>query len=412
MKKSSKLILFSALVAFTTFSCSSDSDKPGNETGGGVDTGKTKYIITATTGAAGIADYLLTADDISTGSITTTGNGIEQDGSYRYYITAQNNFFSLLYGQGNPGAVTTYNLNAEGKLIKKSNFQAETVHVFAAVNKDILTIKVPRSGAASIAQMYKIDAEKSLITGEAQQDTKKLAANGERAFFTWATQVGEKVYMPYMSIKGDGVDNFGTKNPDSTWVAVYTYPELKLEKVIKDNRTSYLGGYFTNGLYQDENGDAYGFSGAVATSNSVVTSTKPSAVVRIKKGTTEFDKTYFFNVEEKSGGYKIASSSYISKGKVLLQMYGTAGTNKGAAKLAIADLYNQTFTWVTNAPQVITFTTVERYNLVSEDGSSAIVGINTPEGNWIYTINGTTALATKGIKVEGGQITAIAKLKY
>jgi hypothetical protein len=412
MKKSSKLILFSALIAFTTFSCSSDSDKPGNETGGGVDTGKTKYIITATTGAAGIADYLLTADDVSKGSITTTGNGIEQDGSYRYYITAQNNFFSLLYGQGNPGAVTTYNLNAEGKLIKKSNFQAETVHVFAAVNKDILTVKVPRSGAASIATMYKIDAEKSLITGEAQQDTKKLAGNGERAFFTWATQVGEKVYMPYMSIKGDGVDNFGTVNPDSTWVAVYTYPELKLEKVIKDNRTSYLGGYFTNGLYQDENGDAYGFSGAVATSNSVVTSTKPSAVVKIKKGTTEFDKTYFFNVQEKSGGYKIASSSYISKGKVLLQMYGTPGTNKGAAKLAIADLYNQTFTWVTNAPAVISFTTVERYNIVSEDGTSAIVGINTPEGNWIYTINGTTAVATKGIKVEGGQITAIAKLKY
>jgi hypothetical protein len=60
----------------------------------------------------------------------------------------------------------------------------------------------------------------------------------------------------------------------------------------------------------------------------------------------------------------------------------------------------------------LVFTTVERYNLVSEDGTSAIVGINTPEGNWIYTINGSTAVATKGIKVEGGQITAIAKLKY
>ncbi|KQO20962.1 hypothetical protein ASF10_15385 [Flavobacterium sp. Leaf82] len=410
MKKNSKLALL-ALVAFTTFSCSSDSEKSGDETGG-VDTGKTKYIITATTGAAGIADYLLTTDDISKGSITTTGNGIEQDGSYRYYITAQNNFFSLLYGQGNPGAVTTYNLTTEGKLVKKSDFQAETVHVFAAVNKDILTIKVPRSGAASIASMYKIDAEKSLITGEAQQDTKKLAGNGERAFFTWATQVGDKVFMPYMSIKGDGVDNFGTVNPDSTWVAVYNYPELKLEKVIKDNRTSYLGAYFTNGLYQDENGDAYGFSSAAATSNAVLTSTKPSAVVKIKKGTTEFDKTYFFNVEEKSGGYKIASSSYISKGKVLLQMYGTPGTNKGAAKLAVADVYAQTFTWVKDVPLEISFTTVNRYNLVSEDGSSAVVGINTPDGNWIYTINGTTGVATKGIKVEGGQITAIAKLKY
>jgi len=410
MKKSTKLALLSAVLAFTAFSCSSDSDKPGDTTGGGTDTGKTKYIITATTGAAGIADYLLTADDVTTGSITTTGNGLEQDGTYRYYITAQNNFFSLLYGQGNHGAVTTYNLNAEGKLVKKSDFQAETVHVFAAVNKDILTIKVPRSGA-SIASMYKIDAEKSLIIGEAQQDTKKLAGNGERAFFTWATQVGDKVYMPYMSIKGDGVDNFGTVNPDSTWVAVYNYPELKLEKVIKDNRTSYLGAYFTNGLFQDENGDAYGFSGAIATSNAVVTSTKPSAVVKIKKGTTEFDKSYFFNVQEKSGGYKISSTSYISKGKFLLLMYGNVGKNNGAVKMAIADVYNQTFTWVTNAPATLTSVT-SRYNITSEDGSSAIVGINTPDGNWIYSINGSTAVATKGMKVEGGQITAIQKLKY
>jgi len=411
MKKGSKLALFSALIAFTALSSCSSDENTGSENGGGVDTGKTKYIITATTGAVGIADYLLTTDDVATGSISTIGNGIEQDGSYRYYITAQNNFFSLLYGQGNPGAVTTYNLNAEGKLVKKSDFQAETVHVFAAVNKDILTIKVPRSGAASIAMMYKIDAEQSIITGQAQQDTKILAGNGERAFFTWATQVGDKVFMPYMSIKGDGVDNFGTVNPDSTWVAVYNYPELKLEKVIKDNRTSYLGAYFTNGLFQDENGDAYGFSGAVATSNAVVTSTKPSAIVKIKKGTTEFDQSYFFNVEEKSGGYKISSTSYISKGKFLLLMYGNAGKNNGAVKLAIADVYNQTFTWVTNAPATLTSATT-RYNIVTEDGSSAVLGINTPEGNWIYTINGTTAVATRGMKVEGGQITAIQKLKY
>jgi hypothetical protein len=410
MKKGSKLALFSALIAFTAFSCSSD-ENTGSENGGGVDTGKTKYIITATTGAVGIADYLLTTDDVSTGSISTIGNGIEQDGSYRYYITAQNNFFSLLYGQGNPGAVTTYNLSAEGKLVKKSDFQAETVHVFAAVNKDILTVKVPRSGAASIAMMYKIDAEQSIITGQAQQDTKVLAGNGERAFFTWATQVGDKVYMPYMSIKGDGVDNFGTVNPDSTWVAVYNYPELKLEKVIRDNRTSYLGAYFTNGLFQDENGDAYGFSGAIATSNAVLVSTKPSAIVKIKKGTTEFDQSYFFNVEEKSGGYKISSTSYISKGKFLLLMYGNAGKNNGAVKLAVVDVYNQTFTWVTNAPATLTSAT-SRYNITTEDGNSAIIGINTPEGNWIYTINGTTAVATRGMKVEGGQITAIQKLKY
>jgi hypothetical protein len=409
MKKTSTLAIFAALIAFTSFSCSSDSSSPDGAPSQGTD--KTKYIVTVTTGAAGVADYLLTADDVTKGSITTQGNGLEQDGSYRYYITNQNKFFSLLYGQGNPGAVTSYALSAEGKLVKTSNFQAETVQVFTAVNKDILTIKVPRSGATSLASMFKIDATTSLITGQVQQDTKILAKNGERAFYTWATQVGDKVYMPYMSIKGDGVDNFGTKYPDSTWVAVYNYPELKLEKVIKDNRTSYLGAYFTNGLIQDENGDAYGFSSAAATNNAVVTSTKPSAVVKIKKGTTEFDKTYFFNVQEKSGGYKISSSSYIGKGKVLLQMFGDAGTNKGIPKLAVADVYAQTFTWVTNGPTAINSTTT-RYNIATENNNSLILGINTPDGNWIYTINGATGVATKGMKVEGGEITAIAKLKY
>jgi len=397
------------MFALALGSCSKSTDSPDGEAS--TDTRSTKYIITATTGAAGIADYLLTTDNLTTGSITTLGSGLEQDGSYRYYMTNQNKFFSLLYGQGNPGAVTTYALNAAGTLIKTSNFQAETVQVFAPVNTDIVTVKVPRSGA-SIATMYRIDANLSQIAGEATQDTKQLSTNGERAHYTWATQVGDKVFMPYMSIKGDGVDNFGTLYPDSSWVAVYSYPALKLERIIRDGRTSYLGAYFTPGLFQDEKGDAYGFSGAVATSNTKLTSTKPSAIIRINKGATVFDQSYFFNVEQKSGGYKIASSAYIGNGKALVQMYGTIGAASGAAKLAIADVYNQTFTWVTGLPAIITSTTTNRYNVTTDDLSAIYLGINSPDGNWVYTINGTSAVATRGIKVEGGSITAVQKLKY
>jgi hypothetical protein len=412
MKTISKLPLLLAAFAFTFTSCESNDEKNEGSSG---ETGKSKYIVTVSTGATGVADYLLTADDITKGSITTAGNGLEQDGTYRYYLSTQNKFFSFLYGQGNPGAVTTYGLTANGDLTKTSNFQAETVQVFAPVNKDILMVKVPRSGA-SISYMYKVDAEQSILTGTVSQDTRLLIGNknpdlAERAHFTWATQVGDKVFMPYMKINGIAPDTFGTRHADSTWVAVYSYPDLKLEKVIKDDRTSYLGAYFTNGLFQDEKGDAYGFSGAIGTANGVVSSTKPSAVVRINKGTTEFDKSYFFNVQEKSGGYKISSTSYISNGKFLLLMYGTPGTNSGAVRLAVADVYNQTFKWVTGMPALLTSATT-RYNIATEDGNSAVLGVNTPDGNWIYTINGTSAAATQGMKVEGGQITAIQKLKY
>lgn len=375
-------------------------------------TGATKYIIAATPiGTTGIADYLLTANNLDEGMITTKGNGIEQDGSYRYYISHKNRFFSLLYGQGNPGAVTSYRLDGSGKLTKLTNFQSETVHVSAAVKDDVFLVKVPRSGN-EFASMFRIDARQYQIVGEQQVNIVKLAGNGERAHFNGATQVGDKVFLPYMSIKGAAPDVFGTAYPDSTWVAVYSYPELKLEKIIRDNRTSFIGAYFNNGLVEIENGDAYAFSGASATSNSQPVSKNPSAVIRINKGTTEFDKTYFFNVQQQSGGHHISSQTYIGKGIFILHLYTNPNTTSGpVGKFAIADVINKTFKWVTGIPADITKTTTTNYS--PKDGVKGYIGITTAsEGSYVYVFDANLAVARRGLKVEGGTITAISALSY
>ena len=390
----------------------SDDDKtvdPGTEPG---EVTASRYVVASTpVGSQGVADYLLTTSDLSQGTISTVGKGIEQDGSYRYYVTHKGKFFSLLYGQANPGAVTTYAVDEKGELVKTSDFQSETVQVFTTAGDDILTIKVPRSGNES-ASWFRINADQSKIVGEGQVNIVKLAGNGERAHFTWATQVGDKVFAPYMSIKGAAPDVFGTANPDSSWIAVFSYPGMQLEKVIKDNRTSFIGSYFNNGLAVDENGDAYAFSPASATNSGVATSKKPSAIIRVKKGTTEFDQSYFFNVQEKSGGYHIANQTYLSKGKILLYMYGTVNTATGAKRLAIADLYNQTFTWVTGAPESIASGSASyNNNTISADGKTVFVGINTDAGSWVYGVDIATAVAKQGLKVEGGAITAIVKVK-
>lgn len=415
MKNSKRSLLLALGAGILLSSCDKkDDNTPDN----GSSNGTTKYIVTVTpVGTTGIADYLLTANSLDEGAITTRGNGIEQDGSYRYYISHKGKFFSLLYGQGNPGAVTTYSLNGSGQLVKTSDFQTETVQVFAAVEDDILLMKVPRSGANTVCQMFRVNADQSKIVGEAQQDIVELAANGERAHFTGATQVGNKVFAPYMSIKGCCDDNFGTSFPDSSWVAVYSYPDLKLEKVIRDNRTSFIGAYFNNGLAVDENGDVYGFSPASANQKiggvTTYTSTTPSAFVRINKGTTEFDKNYFFNVQEKSGGHHIMNQTYLGKGKMLLEMYGTPNAVAGARKLAIADLYNQTFTWVTGAPEnILSASAPYNNNTASADGKTAYIGLNAADGSAVYTIDIATAKATVGLKVEGGGITSIIKMSY
>jgi len=399
--------------------CSKSESNPGTDTGEGELTGQSKYVVAVTPIAtSGVADYLLTADDLTQGIISTAGNGVEQDGTYRYYVTHKNKFFSLLYGQGNPGAVTTYNLDAQGKLIKSSDFVTETVHVFAPVNDDLLLIKVPRSGDAN-ALMYKIDANQSLIIGEKQINIESVAGNSERAHFTWATQVGDKVFAPYMSIKGEarGGDTFGTKYPDSTWIAVFSYPDLNLEGIIRDGRTSYIGDYFTDGLFVDEVGDVYGFSPAAATNNAKYTSTNPSAFVRIKQGATAFDQEYFFNFQEATGGYHIQEQTYLGNGKVFLVTYGKPNAFEGI-KFAMADVYNKTVKWFENEPGVFEYgqvnLTVERKNrMVADDKKSVFVGLTLNNGeSYVYNFSSETMKISRGLKVEGGSITAIQKLNY
>src|SRR5690606_33650823 len=169
-----------------------------------------------------------------------------------------------------------------------SDFQSETVQAFAAVDEDILMMRVPRSGDEN-ASWYRVNTESVEIVDEGQINIVDLAGNGERAHFTWLTQVGDKVFAPYMSIKGCCDDTFGTQFADSSWIAVFSYPEMELEKVIKDDRTSYIGRYFTSGLAVDETGDTYAFSAVAATNSAEFTRKNPSAILRINNGTTEFD---------------------------------------------------------------------------------------------------------------------------
>lgn len=406
--------LYSALfIAAAIFTSCSDDDTPKQ---GETPQKGAKYLITATPKASeGVADYILTTDNLSQGKISTVGNGIEQDGTYRYYVTSNNKFFSLLYGQGNPGAVTTYQLNNKGTLDKLSNFQSETVQAFAPVKDDLLLMKISRSSDSPIASWYRLDTRTSQFVAEGQINTKDLAnkENGELAFFTWVTQVDDYVYLPYYTIKGNSTDRFGTAYPNEANIAVYSYPEMEYVKTIHDDRTSHIGRYFNNGLSVDEKGDAYAFSSSIATTNGEITSTKPSAITRIKKGETAFDQTFYYNIEEASGNRYITSHLYLGNGKFLVNLHDTAskGTYSTGKDLAIVDVYAKTLTDVTGLPTKEDIESIaSKGHYVSKAEGIVYIGITTKTGSYVYNIDATTAKATQGIEVEGGTITAISKL--
>ncbi|WP_443938493.1 DUF4374 domain-containing protein [Pedobacter sp. MW01-1-1] len=403
-------------MAGTLASCSKESENPTEETKG-------NYIITVTPVAStAVADYLLTTNSLETGTISPAGKGIEQDGTYRYYVTHNNKFFSMLYGQGNPGAVTTYNIQ-DGKLTKISNFQSETVQAFAPVNDDILLTKLPRTinatGATNIT-WYQVNTNSLLISATGTLDAMAPGNNGEIAHFSWLQQVGNKVFAPFFSIKNG---SFWTDHPDEAWIAVYSYPGMQLEKTIKDNRTSFIGRYFTNGLGVVENGDTYAFSSSVAanedlstavTNDSKITSTKPSAITRIKSGTTEFDQTYYFNFETALTGYYITNWLYIGSNTFVAQVQPIAskGAYTAGKELAIVNVVNKTVTKVTGLPALADIKSVTTNNYTPKDSKTAYFGINlTAGGGYIYKIDAATATATQGLKVDAGTITAVQYLK-
>lgn len=399
-----------ALCVATAFTSCSDDDATPVRRG--------PYILTVTpTASTGVADYLLNAETLESGSISTEGNGIEQDGTYRYYVTHNNKFFSMLYGQGNPGAVTAYG-NPGGKLNKLTNFQTETVQAFAPVNNDLLLFKIARNPATPTSLWYKVNTDNLLITADGSTNTLELTKNGELAHFSWLKQVGTKVFAPYFSIAGS---NFSTANPDSAWIAVFNYADMRLEKVIRDNRTSFIGRYFTDGLSVEEDGDVYGFSSSVATNVTgtgtsavtTLTSTKPSAVVRVKAGTTEFDQSYYLNFEAISGGMNITNWLYLGNHNYMV--FATTRAEKGAytdgLNVGILNVINKTFTPVTGLPAKADIARVTDNNYTPKDGKTGYFGVNLKDGTgYVYKVDATTHTATQGLKVEGGTITAVQYL--
>lgn len=408
--------LFFSALAVGTISCKKKKDSDAvnaaevaivNEDGS-----KSSYVlaVTADGSSAEATDYVVQTNDLMSGTISLVGKGIEQK-SYRMYQQVGKTLLSITYQGTN--IVPGYTLNSDGILQKKAKeFSILRLHARTNLNDNsMLGMYIPRDGSAE-ATLYEINATNMEVPREVKLNVFTASANNgkEQAYFSCLHVKGDKLFAPFFTIKNS---SFETSFTDSAYITVYSYPGLEFQKVIKDPRTGTIGIYAGNdGIFEVENGDMYTYS-TTAQASGIAPSAKPSGILRIKNGTTEFDPSYFFNIEEVTGGYKLAQIKYIGNSKALAQIYSFKDhvpADKWTTRdvrLAIVDLAAKTVNYVSDVP----LHTGGMHNKFILEGNTAYLPINVPtQGIYIYKIDLANAKGTKGAQVQGKAVMGMFKL--
>lgn len=418
MKKSNYLRLLTvACGVLTITACSKDKPVEGGEDSGNSKK-KEKFVFIVTgqgsseSGSSGT--YIVTTDDVSQGNLSIVGNGMPA--TEFSFINQNNHVFGLTYG--GQGPITPYAIDAKGDLqrLKDDQVNAETAGIYGNFgDKNVILGTTNRSIVNPVATLRNYDAQNFSIANKNTVDLSKVLGGKRMAIWTGVFQVGNKVYIPFQS--GDGSNNWGGDftTTDTTYIGIFSYPELKFEKTIRDGRGSHIGNWFAQqGLAVDDKGDAYVWFSA--NEASLATKNK-SGFLRIKKGTDEFDKDYYFDIESLGKG-KIARGSYLKEDKFLMTIYNQGeqaeGIGGGLVKLYIVDIQTKKMTEIKEIPAH----EQQGYKdvvYVDKGSSKAYYTCQNKDDKQYYTyiIDINNATAKRGFKFSGiSDVSSMSKISY
>lgn len=415
MKKTNYAWVLGAMTLLAA-GCSDDGGpQPDNGNGSGE-----KYFVAA---LSGTATYLLTVDNLESGTATIVGNGIEVPRTYTAWVNnGTKASVGLIYAQGEPGIGISYGLDETGSLAPVGNefqitsrfttYGAFGNYVIAGVSGQ--TLSDGREGAT----FNFIDLDNHNAMTQKSIVTKNITGNGQIATFSGVVDIGNGEFLsglvvsePKDASQGGGASTGTVTYPDSVWVAALD-AELNVKRIYRDDRISYASGRFKSQYYQqiatDDNGNAYVFSGAFDGNT-----TRPAGAVLIKKGAADFDDAYYFNIEEKSGGYRFRKVWHITEDYFLLEVYNDVeyGSSTAATQYAIVKMEDNQFTWLrTGFP---TKDEISATGLPFAAGGKMYFPVTTADAQpTVYVIDPKTATAKAGLVIEADGIAALSKFTY
>lgn len=402
-----KNILFFMSLAFA-ISLTSCTEEGGNsDDDGDENSTESKYILTVSVQVsdADNAKYILTVDDLMTGTITSTGAGIE--------TTASSSIFTnnKLFAFGDNCDVYDYE---DGKLTNNRTF-AYDGNIAMVVDEDsqtIAAIKYPGGVVGTKGKIQVYDTSEGYVKNSV--DTPFYYLDGENeheenyymipssSFFS-----NGKLFVP-QNIWDTAAEHWNAPAIKKSFVSVYSYPELEFEKTItSDGIGGAIGYWYDNPCsLETESGDHYFTVSGGATSN---LPDLASSIIRIKAGEEEFDTDYEFDIETTTG-YRFFGGVYVGNDLAIVRVASAEKTNLwksdgGVFNTAVVNLVDKTFKIIDDVP--LSFLQYRTRFLV-EDGK-VYNFIKTLDGNYIYRIDPVTATAERGAKIEAYDVNGIFK---
>ncbi len=369
-------------------------------------------ITTSSGTGSSTVNYVVKTNSLTEGTISPLGNGLTLIG-YRDYAIGNKTVFAL----GGLGEVNVNGIDqdASGRLnvTGTATFAKSADDIQQVDNSKMLAVKLPAKADGDQAVFNFVDINGKTIAGTYSSALTPLIVDGNQPTYTGMAVNGGKLYVSYMHFDKD----YKTPHTDTNYIAVYSYPAIAFEKVIKDVRTGPTGDILTkNGLFKVENGDIY----AMSSSNlgyGYTQSTKPGGFVRIKSGETAFDASYFFNTDLLGG--KIAHIKYLGNNLA----FATISTldpktsdqwGDKSLKMAIIDISAQKITDVKlqggSVTDLIHNGNGGRSFSVLSDNGKVYYTANIGGVTNIYVIDVATATATKGAKVDATFVGGIFKV--
>ncbi len=343
-----KFALVAATFGVFVTSCSDDDDNGGGGTNGGTDPKEVKFIVVSGDPVSDLTGgvYMKVYSDLSTSSTAETVYGDDVNGVKCPDAFTQETFNSTT------GVFTGYiyarAASADGIGSMKTGLRSYTIS--NGKLSEIGTAQyINNFGNTGTFGKYSYAAEISnpVIARISSDGTKdeftidptKYAIDGTNPSVTNIIDRGNNQIAIVLNYS----------NKDAAYVAFADY-DFNISKVISSEEIGASYGaqrsvrYTQSGI--DDNGDIYIFSGSSATDSRV-------GALRIKKGATEFDASYKFDILTASDGYRFRKVFHVTEDKFLVEFYNEKdayGNMDASGRMGIVDMSDKTVTLVTGLP--------------------------------------------------------------